>query len=131
MTVKFVLYALFTAFLFLPAQMDLHAQTCSSVIQDAIEVTGKSCLETGRNEACYGYLDLELVPRDDSADLVFEEPGDRINVSEIEQLKLSPYTPDEDKWGVAFMRLQANIPDSVPGIECFICFVWRFAGRTG
>jgi hypothetical protein len=69
--------------------------------------------ETGRNAICYGNASITVESR--VGDVVFAEVGDIADVAQIQAVTLAPYSAQEATWGVALMRLQANLPDSLPG----------------
>jgi len=88
--------------------------TCPSLVQSALDTVTASCEDTGRNQVCYGNIVLSATLTDDSPELSFENPGDLADVIYINALELSVLkTPDE--WGIALMKIQANLPDTLPG----------------
>jgi hypothetical protein len=92
------------------------AQTdCPAIVQGALNTVDAACADTGRNQACYGNILLTATPQDGVNTLVFDKSGDRANVTDIQALQLSSMSITSDSWGVALMRLQANLPDSLPG----------------
>ncbi|MDX2136447.1 MAG: SH3 domain-containing protein [Chloroflexota bacterium] len=90
-------------------------ETCTAIIQEALAVVGEACAATGRNQACYGNIQLAATPRDGAPAFTFEQPGDVVNIADVETLRLSALDTDESSWGVALMQLQANLPDTLPG----------------
>ena len=87
---------------------------CSALVQTALDSVADFCDETGRNQVCYGNVQLDATVVDDAPDFSFEAPGDLADVALIESLQLSVLrSPDE--WGIALMKIQANLPDTVPG----------------
>src|SRR5205085_9355733 len=91
----------------------LAQEACPALVQQALEYTGQVCAATERNQACYGNLQIEVVPQSDVTDFKFNAPGDITDLASIQALNLSGMvTPDE--WGVTLMSVQANLPDSTP-----------------
>ena len=89
-------------------------EECSALVQTALDSVADLCDETGRNQVCYGNVQLDAIVVDDAPDFSFETPGDLADVALIESLQLSVLrSPDE--WGIALMKIQANLPDTVPG----------------
>ncbi len=88
---------------------------CPTIVNNALEATDNACADTGRNEACYGNVLIVAEPQTGSEDFVFEQQGDRVAVSDVQSLNLTPMNEDVGTWGVALLRLQANIPDTMPG----------------
>lgn len=88
---------------------------CPTIVEEALVAVSELCAETGRNEACYGNSTLLAVPQPGITDLRFENPGDITDVAKIASLNLSDLDEGVPEWGVAMMRLQANLPDTMPG----------------
>jgi len=108
----FTVYVLYTFLVTIPifAQND----SCPTLVQSALETVESSCTGTGRNQVCYGNIELSAVIADDVPEFVFEAPGDLAEIAFIQSLQLSVLrTPDE--WGIALMKIQANLPDTIPG----------------
>jgi hypothetical protein len=95
----------------------LNAQetSCQAIVFDALAAVDSLCEETGRNEACYGNVMLTVEARDDVKSLNFDAPGDRVRVADIQSLRLTGMDEAVPEWGVALMKLQANLPDTLPG----------------
>lgn len=87
---------------------------CSAVVKAALEATNNVCSDTNRNQACYGHVRLEALPQSDDVPFKFSEVGDRVDVARVGSLRLSPMDIENDVWGVALMRLQADIADQLP-----------------
>jgi uncharacterized protein YraI len=89
--------------------------TCPTIVQEAVAYVADLCTDTGRNQACYGNLTLIAEAQPDIDDLEFDSPGDIEDVVKIQSLALNGMDEDIPEWGVAMMRLQANLPDTLPG----------------
>lgn len=87
--------------------------SCTSLVTDALETLNTVCETTGRNELCYGN-NLVSVTTISGQELYFSQPGDIISIDDIQSIRTSPFA-QPDEWGIALMKLQANIPDSLPG----------------
>jgi hypothetical protein len=90
-------------------------QLCTAIIQEALTAVDEVCDTTGRNQACYGNIQLAATPREDAAAFTFEQAGDLVNVADVQTLRLSALDTAQSIWGIALMRLQANLPDTLPG----------------
>jgi quercetin dioxygenase-like cupin family protein len=88
---------------------------CPAIAQTALAETGEVCSETARNQVCYGNIQLEATARAGVPDLAFSQPGDIINAGDVQSLRLSPLSEAGRTWGVAMMKLQANLPGTLPG----------------
>jgi len=90
-------------------------QTCPEIVRTALDSTNEQCSATGRNQVCYGNVNLEAAPQPGVADFNFSVPGDRVSVSAVKSLSLSSRIEEDKAWGVALMQLQANLPGNLPG----------------
>ena len=93
------------------------AQTtdCPALVQTALDSIDETCADTGRNQACYGNVSIDLQAQDDAEVEVFESPGDLVALNDISTMTLAPLDETTETWGVALMKLQANVPDTLPG----------------
>ncbi len=92
-----------------------QALTCPALVEQALTAVGDNCANTGRNEGCYGYDLTEasfLVEVDDDT---FTQPTDIVAVADLETIRTAPLNVDTGVWGVAVLRLQANVPNTLPG----------------
>jgi hypothetical protein len=87
---------------------------CQQVIQRAMNASGQYCDQIDSNKACYGNntIQADLVPG--STDQ-FSERGDVVDVEKVERLHASPLMVDSEEWGVAVLKVFANLPRSLPG----------------
>ncbi len=88
---------------------------CSDTVQQALSRVQAGCADTGRNQACYGYVSLQATPRDGVTDFQFTKAGDLANTADLQTLQLSAFDAAANTWGIALMKLQANLPDTLPG----------------
>jgi len=89
--------------------------TCPTVVQEALTALDAKCQLTERNQACYGNVALTAFPQDGVTQLKFDTVGDIANLDDINTLDLAPLDPVLGQWGLVMMRVQADIPDSLPG----------------
>lgn len=87
----------------------LDSAKCPVLVETAMNITSVECDATGRNQACYGHIFLEAQLQRGAQSLQFSAPGNRVDVARIQSLQLSPMNVEENAWGVALMRLQANL----------------------
>lgn len=88
---------------------------CPTIVTTALDSLDAVCAETGRNQACYGNVLIDLQQQVDTEVVPFEAPGDTVNLSDVATMKLAPLNVEANTWGVAMMKLQANIPNTNPG----------------
>lgn len=93
----------------------VHAQTCSPAVDEALTAIGQNCTELGRNTACYGYTRVEASFNQAVEPGLFTSPADVVEVGRLQTLLTYPFDAVTGEWGVAVMRIQADIPDTLPG----------------
>jgi hypothetical protein len=89
--------------------------TCPTIVMAALETTHSACNDTGRNQACYGNIRLDVEAQDDAAPFTFEEQGDKVDLAAVQMLTLSSMNETRREWGVALLKVQADLPDTLPG----------------
>jgi hypothetical protein len=85
---------------------------CPAVAEEAFQVAFTACSGLDRHQACYGHVLVDAVSQPGYSILRFEQPGDTADIAFLQSLNLAPYNPDTGVWGVAQMRLQADMPQS-------------------
>lgn len=92
------------------------AQTCEFIAREALAALSANCAETGRNQVCYGNDLVDLTAQPTVTDPVaFEAPGDMTEVRFIQRLTLQPLDVEANVWGISLLRIQANLPETLPG----------------
>ena len=89
-------------------------ENCSAIVTSALEVTDRLCSPTSINQACYGHAHLDAAPQPGFESFRFSQAGDRIDVTGLQSLRLSPMDTAAGVWGVALMHVQANLPGAMP-----------------
>jgi hypothetical protein len=87
---------------------------CPAFVAQAINNIRSECDPTQRNEVCYSHTNIQAAFRSDAQPVKFEDPGDIAPLSVVEGLTLNSDLAN-NQWGVALLRLQANLPDTLPG----------------
>jgi hypothetical protein len=88
--------------------------SCPALIRDALERVEQICTGTGRNQVCYANSWTQAIPQANIIDFSFEL-GDITDLMNIRSLRLGGMNTQTDEWGMVVMRLQANVPASLPG----------------
>ncbi|MBL8163949.1 MAG: hypothetical protein JNJ61_18320 [Anaerolineae bacterium] len=101
--------------LVVPGLAFVQGADCPQIVEAALDAADEFCADTGRNQACYGHIALTADLRGDVADITFEQPGDMVDVVSLDTLRLNPMDVETGEWGVALMKLQANLPNTLPG----------------
>jgi len=102
--------AIIFIFIIATSVFSVTAQQDDALFDVALNATDEICAETGRNQACYGHILVDARPQQGVTSLTFDQAGDIADVARINSLRLSGFDPDTGAWGVALMRLQANLP---------------------
>src|SRR5689334_1216132 len=92
-----------------------QAATCPELVNQALTAVDENCNTAGRNEACYGYDQVEASFLSSVADDFFTTPADLASVADLETIRTAPLNTETGVWGVAVMNLQADLPNTIPG----------------
>ncbi len=90
-------------------------EQCPPYVQQAIAQLNTSCVDTERNTACYANGNIAVVPQPNVRIEAFNAAGDKVTLTAIESMTLSAFEPSENLWGLSVLKVQANIPDTLPG----------------
>jgi hypothetical protein len=110
-----IMALLFSVLCFSPNVFAQSDSGCPALVESALTLTNDLCSNTGRNQACYGNIALDAVPREGIVDFTFDQPGHITNIANLEAINVATFDLDAGVWGIAFLKLQANLPDSLPG----------------
>lgn len=116
--VRLMPVVLLVASLALPIAAPVVAQggdACPALVLAAVEAADAFCRETGRNQACYGHTLVEATSLDGARDASFRQPGDIREVVTLQAIQTAPLDAASGQWGIALMRIQASLPDTLPG----------------
>jgi hypothetical protein len=91
------------------------ADNCPDIVRIALENANNQCADIGRNQVCYGNASLQANPQDHITSFNFSQPGDIESVTSLKSIRLSQFDQELEQWGIALMRIQANVPDTLPG----------------
>ncbi len=87
---------------------------CPTIVQKAIDMVSAECSSVGRNRLCYGNNTLHVQFRAGAPVVSFQNPGDQLDVTQISQLTLSSLDTASGSWGVAEMKIKADLPAANP-----------------
>src|SRR5258708_18321 len=88
---------------------------CPDFIKAALDQTSKGCASTGRNQVCYGNTLIKAVPQTSISDLAFDQPGQMVPLTSVQEMQLSSLDPTTNLWGIAVVKVQAIRPDPAVG----------------
>lgn len=97
-----------------PPTPEAVALTCDEIVTQALAKADTICQSTGRNQACYGN-NLVQAELEAGTNAVFNVAGDIADLFAIKSLTTSPLNIESQTWGVAILKAQANLPDTLPG----------------
>jgi hypothetical protein len=86
---------------------------CTRIVESALTATDRACEGIEVNQACYG--NIEITAELEDPDLSFSRRGDVVAVGDINRLQLSGLDEESAIWGVLLARVQASIPNTLPG----------------
>ena len=111
------LWSKFAAVIVVACFTTVYAQpaVCTDLVRQALATVETACAQTGRNQACYGNVALTATPRDGVRSLTFRQQGDVADVADLASLQLQQLDAEQQVWGIVMMKLQANLPDTLPG----------------
>src|SRR5215207_8960324 len=89
--------------------------TCSTLVENAIQSVASACYGISRNQVCYGNISLDIISKAEAPEFTFERVGDIVDVNYLSTLKVAPLNELQGIWGMAMLQLQADIPDTLPG----------------
>ncbi len=87
---------------------------CTALVETALEALADNC-NVPRNTACYGHtlVDAQFWQGQDVGP--FAQPADTVPVTALQTIHTAAIDPERGVWGLVLMRLQANLPDTLPG----------------
>ena len=97
-----------------------QTSTCSDIVFNAIDQTEDLCQDVGRNQICYGNQNVTASPATETVELVFDSPGNIENIRRIAAFDVAEFDEGQGIWGISLLKLQANLPDTTPGINVTI-----------
>ena len=87
---------------------------CSSMVENALNLVKDSCVNVGRNRICYGNHQITATLRDGyTGD--FSEPGQQLDIIALNSIELAALNVDSSEWGITLAKVQAGLPDTLPG----------------
>ncbi|MFW5748363.1 MAG: SH3 domain-containing protein [Chloroflexota bacterium] len=97
------------------AQEGRPGSTCPALANRALAAMGDNCGDLDRNTACYGFIRVDALFSEPVAEDFFNEPADITDLADLRTIRTAPLDLENDIWGIAVMKVQANIPNTIPG----------------
>jgi hypothetical protein len=92
-----------------------EAGTCTALAQSALSSVAQLCASAAANSVCLGY-DSVTATFAASAQPTFKAKGDKVNLADVTSLTTSVANPEAGNWGVAVLKIQADMPEASQGI---------------
>ncbi|MBC7812739.1 MAG: hypothetical protein H7175_16410 [Burkholderiales bacterium] len=88
---------------------------CPALVEVALATLNTNCGAMGVNSACYGYDNVSATFTEPMPDDFFDQPSDLAPLETLRSIRTAPLDVENNQWGVAMMKLRANIPNTLPG----------------
>lgn len=117
MSIRFLLFLTLSLALFAPMTSSAQETSglCPALVDRAFMALGEQCDAMDRNSACYGYNRVDATFREAIPEDFFTQPGDKTELTVLETIHTYGLDEAFERWGIALMRVQANIPNTLPG----------------
>jgi hypothetical protein len=99
-----------------PDPLDTGVQetpSCQAILTRAMDTLKNVCSDLGRNKACYGHDTVKAELRSDN--VRFDSLGDIVPIQMVKKITTSALDLQRGTWGLSLLKLQANLPDTLPG----------------
>ena len=110
--IRFGSAALFSFVVLAAGLAPVAAQSCSAEATQALDQVGANCAGLSDNAACYGHNGVVAAFTEP---VQFSAPGNIAPLPPLQTIQTLPYNPSTGEWGIAVLRLQANLPGTLPG----------------
>lgn len=94
------------------ALLPVSAQSCGEPAAQALAQVGTTCGGLADNSACYGH---DGVIASFSQPVSFAAPGSIAPLPPLQSVVTLPFNASTGEWGIAVLRLDANLPGVLPG----------------
>jgi hypothetical protein len=91
------------------------ANSCPTLVKQALQAVGNNCGGLTRNSACYGFNRVNAIFSENVNEGAFSKPSDLAGLKTLQSIDTAALNENLKEWGVAVMSVQANIPNSLPG----------------
>jgi SH3-like domain-containing protein len=98
-----------------PTSVSGEVTGCPAVVQQIINSVSAVCSGLARNTACYAHDTVNASLLQPTRKLVFNAPGDQIDIAELSSLQLSKYNTDTGDWGIVILNVESTFADALPG----------------
>jgi len=92
-----------------------QSQVCPPFVADAIDRLGEVCANVERNFACYGNNLVLSTFQEEVEPGFFSSESDVSPLVLVDTMETTALNAVDETWGVAVMKVQANVPGVIPG----------------
>ncbi len=105
---------------------------CAPFVSQALKSMDTSCTDLQRNSACYGFNNVSATFFNNAfTPAQFSKPNDRADLSALQSITTAPLDPTTSQWGIAVIKAQANLPDTLPGQAVTFLLLGDVSLKTG
>lgn len=90
--------------------------TCPALVTYAVSQLATNCASADGNSVCYGYQGVNATFTDSVDPDDFTDAGDQVPLTNVQAVQTGPFDLDAQEWGLSFMNVRANLPNSMPGV---------------
>jgi hypothetical protein len=90
-----------------------QGEACRAILTRAMQTLGNNCDKLTRNSACYGNDNVKAELTSNA--VKFSSLGDKAPIQTIKSITTLPLDAEHGTWGLSLLKLQANLPDTMPG----------------
>lgn len=90
-------------------------KTCPAIAEEAMQQLGDNCTDVDRNSACYGFDQVNTTFTQPIEPGFFTQPADITELNIVDLIETAPMNLATNQWGIAVMKVQADIPNTLPG----------------
>ena len=112
---RLLIFAIFAVLSFYVVANVAAQDTCSTFVSQALDQLSVNCGDLPRNSACYGYNNVQATFSQAFTPDFFTHPDDRVDLAALQSIETAPLDPVTSQWGIAVLKVQADLPDSLPG----------------
>lgn len=97
------------------SQAQTNDVSCPALVELALSQVGNNCGNLDRNTACYGFNRVDATFSQTVSEGFFTRPAETTTIETMKTIRTAPLDLGLAQWGIAVMKVQANIPDTLPG----------------
>ncbi len=128
---RLLILAVFAVLSFTIATSAAAQAACAPFVTQALKSLDTSCADLQRNSACYGFNNVTATFFSSALAPQFSRPNDRADLSALQSITTAPLDPTTSQWGIAVLKVQASLPDTLPGQAVTFLLLGDVSLKTG